>query len=695
MHIANSNYSKKVILVIVIYVLVLLGAILSKYMPNLIIQYLPNILIFGIIGTVAIYYTVFSDITHGQILTILGGLVLFWNLAILSKETDKTNIHIFVLAVESFILNASFILILQKYIENIIKKEKKEWLVQVKKYLKDNLYIFIIIGIFLILSLDIFNTWLNSDGFRYYSTMSSCRNWDFLDFNKMKLCGHNCQGYVFFALLGEFIFPNSVYGIRLINILIGIINIFATNGIIKKLYPKSTTLQQALFVSMLVFFPGIFSMMAEINIDFPALSFLIWLIYAYLNQKYLFQGIFGLLLCFSKETSILVYGLFMIGYFILKVCTVYRLQGNIMIKIKKIFDLSYIISLFGGVLWLAYFFYSNNNIGWSDIHERTGAIREGLFTINSFGWSFDYFLFKCKQVLFLNFTWLILSIVLFTVLFTLLKKRRNSFTINRNLLYYLPILLAGLSSIIYNLIYITWTNYRYIIQFVFFILLTSIYVLNSIKITHRLKMIICSIILFIILLSNYTTDPIATKLFVSFQTSENCKMVTTPAFNVEDSYVIFQSIKELEKGGWSDAMVYNKQYSYWGHIIDKILSDINYNNNTLIIMPDVLGNDTEMFARIFGRYSASLPFTCWNSDSKHVDYSVFQGKNKQVNNIPLNILFHNAEEITSLKEYTQFSRVFFIDLPFGEDSEFSDNIRIYSEKKYHYLFCEMNVKRIK
>lgn len=695
MQIENSNYSKKEILIIIIYLLVLLGAILSKYMPTKVFQYFPNIVLFGIIGTVAIYYTVFSDISHGQILTVLGGLVLFWNLAILSGETNKTNINIFVLAIESFILNASFFLQLQKYIEKNIKKGKKEWISQSRTYFKDNLHIFIIIGVFLFLSLDIFSTWLNSDGFRYYSNMHLCRNWDFLDFNQLKLCGHNCQGYVIFALLGEFIFPNTVDSIRLINILIGVINIFAINGIIKKMCPNSALLQQALFLSILAFFPGIFSMMAEINIDFPALSFMIWLFYSYLNHKYVFQGICGLLLCFSKETSILVYVFFMIGYSTLKFFTVCRTQENIVTKVKIFFDLPYVVSLFGGILWLAYFFYSNNNIGWSDAHERTGAIREGLFTINSFGWSFDYFLFKCRQVLFLNFTWVILSIVLLTVLFTILKKKRNSFTMNQNLFYYLPILLAGLSGIIYNIIYITWTNYRYIIQFVFFILLTSIYILNGLKITHRLKMIICSIMLFIILLSNYTTDPIATRIFVSFQTSENCKMVTTPAFNVEDSYVIFQSNRELEKGGWSDAMIYNKQYSYWGHTIDKILDDINYNKDTLIIMPNVLGNDAEMFARIFGRYSASLPYTCWNSDSKHVDYSAFQGNKKQVDNIPLNILFLNAEEITSIKEYAQYSRVFFIDLPFGKDSNFSDNLRIYSEKNYRYLFCKMNVKRIK
>ena len=115
-------------------------------------------------------------------------LAFFWDLALLSPTTDKSRLAWVVIG--TICINTVFVL----SILYIVSHRKS--LFQTKKS-KNNPYIFLIMGTFVVCFTTILNSWLNLDGHIYYKCIRDLKEWNF-SWNQLMLAGHMSQGYTIF-----------------------------------------------------------------------------------------------------------------------------------------------------------------------------------------------------------------------------------------------------------------------------------------------------------------------------------------------------------------------------------------------------------------------------------------------------------------------------------------------------------------
>lgn len=684
----------KYILIISTYLLILISLKYGKNIPGINSKNIFIIVILELVGCISIFYIFIKEKINYEFLTIFFLATLFWDLALFSKTTNKQNLHIIIEG--TFILNLSFFLMTAKtFIQNINKLKAKNIFREFKNLLFKNKYLILIIFLFAFFSIDIFTTWLQSDGYDYYSGVNWCTSWDFADMNKLMLSGHNSQGYVFFILMAEFFYPNAVVATRLINIILAIITIVALNEIINVVFKDASESEKALYLGIFAFSPILFSMMAEVNIDYALLCFMIWLVSSYLNKKYILQTFCGLLICFSKEPGLLVYGLFIIGLFVKNIIDYFCSKNDFSFTdmLKNIISIPLLINCFGGCAWLSFYFFKDAGIGWSDVYAAEEIVHKDLNKINTFGFNIEYIIFKIEQLFIMNFSWIFVAIIISGIIFTIYNKFKYKLHLKFNTKF-VPIIFVAFSTLIYNLIFITWTNYRYLIPAIFFIILISLLFIYKSKLKKIYKKIILIFLLIITFISNYVTDPVSQNVFIDFNTSSNAKMIITPRFSVTDGYVCMKDESIMNKWGWCDTMVYNKQYTYWGHVFDEFLDEIEYDENKIIIMPLILSSDISMYSRFFGRSQKCIEKTVWNKQSGHIEYNTFQGL-KTFDNAKLNIKFEETSSYVNIKDYNEYSEVYFVELPLENNKNMLKNVDVLDSKKYKYLTCEIKVSKLK
>lgn len=684
----------KNIIIMAIYFVMLVGLRFGKYIPNINIDNIFSVLLLGLIGFVSIYYVFVSEFVHLEYLAIVFLITLFWDMAIFSTSTDKSNIYVVMEGV--IVLNLSFWglvikLIRRTGIVNICVYVKK----CIVKFVKEKWYLIIIIAGFTIMSIDMLTASLFSDGYDYYSGMEWCRTFNFQSMNKLVLSGHNSQGYTFFALLGEFVYPNRIIATRIINLLLGVVTIWAIDIIVYRIFKDLNKIEHCLYVIIFAFSPIIFSMIAEINIDYALLCFMIWLICAYLCNNVIMESFCGLLVCFSKETGLLIYGFFIIGKFIINMIEYIRNYKNRSISeaLAMMFNREFLMNCFGGVAWLSYYMYNNMSVGWNDVYASKEVVIENADKINTFVVNLKYMVFKLIQVCTMNYMWIFLVTIIVFLIFDLIVINKNKCTLKRNNIKLLPIILMGVATVIFNLFYITWTNYRYLIQWIFFVILLTLGVVYLSKVKRNIKLIVLSVLALVTFISNYSTDFVSENVFLKFKTNATYEMVVTPRFSADNGYVKMLDKKEMESWGWCDTMVYNKQYTYWGRVWDSMLNNIEYDEDTLILIPCVLSSDISMYSRYFGISQKCIPMMVWNKESNHIEYSKFQKEGAEI--IKVNLEFVNEEYVINNQNYSNYKNIYYVELPGAVVKNNLRDIKIKGKSKYQFLTCGFEVDKIK
>ena len=108
---------------------------------------------------------------------------------------------------------------------------------------------------------------------------------------------------------------------------------------------------------------------------------------------------------------------------------------------------------------------------------------------NTFGVDAEYIIFKLKQLLTPNFSWIFLIFITGLLLYLFYRKVRKRYIteISTEITEVITgIYFSFAAYIVLSLFYITWTNYRYVIPYIFFVIFTIVLLIYLLDIQNKL-----------------------------------------------------------------------------------------------------------------------------------------------------------------------------------------------------------------
>lgn len=509
---------------------------------------------------------------------------LFFDILLFTGE----NTELFMRGLELFACNLSFILSLVD-----LGKQKNLVLNSYSKILKQKWYLFGIIFLFVIGSIPILNSWLGSGSYDYYSALQELNAWNYVDLSRFKLAGHQSQAFAFFLALGEFITPTNPLGARIVQILMGASGIICFDLLIYKLFPKIKRTITIMTLLLFSFSPLFFGLIGELNPDFAVLIFFIWFVTSYTYKKYVYLVFTGVCLCLSKEIGIIIYAAFVAGTFLFKFFTA---KKNFWKRINDTLSNKLMIfSCMSGYIFLFVYF--------RDMSMWDGGIPVDNPTrpYNTFGVDIEYIIFKLKQLLTPNFSWVFLFLIcgLLMVLFykKIWKKHTMKFS-TEALDVIIGIYFSFVAYIVFSFFYITWTNYRYVIPYIFFVVLTVILLIYLLDVQNKLIMLIQIGILGITFASNFVTlDTVFKPSKYSYDMGKIDILNNMLFYSTREGNM--QTDEKAELYG-TTTYVYNRQYVSMGEAIENVVEQLDLDEKTGVILPkrlDPINTCMAYFAR--------------------------------------------------------------------------------------------------
>lgn len=396
------------------------------------------------------------------------------------------------------------------------------------------------------------------DSQAYYNFLTNaCESFEFIftDFiDSFSLAAHTSIAYASLSAIFEFIFPNSVYSVQILQLILAIIVLVGSYSIVCTL-TNCSKIYAALIALCITSSPLFLGTYSYYQLDYGLAAVLMIIFVCHIKKLYLLLAFFSIFLTQTKETGTIL----ICGYF-LGVVTNYLLKNrktgwkNIKkgIFIPEIYIIG-ISGLFGGSYLINILFFRKS--GWN-IDGSTPSY---------FALDFEYIKFKLGQLVFSNFLWVAWIIIILSIMY-LKSKHRKLDKIS---------LLSGLfgsclSFILFSIIYVTYPIIRYNMVLEIPIWLTALILMSQCM--SIAKRTVCVLILTGILCvqSYITIDPVMVNTYQKVETGK--------------FPMVLSNIEETDYFG--DYMVYNYQYSYVDRGLRNIFIDCKLNEDMDIILFD-------------------------------------------------------------------------------------------------------------
>lgn len=469
--------------------------------------------------------------------------------------------------------------------------------VGIRKWFGDNKAILLVIVCFILLSIEVVDSFVMWDAWQYYA------NWgmgclqkiiklfdsNFSGIYDLYLAGHPSLGYSLWAILSQ-LFAEGTASLQIADIALAAVSIFAYYQILRKLFgQKYDNETVALAAVPYALSPFVLGIVGNINPDSATMYFAVIFIACVLYNYEALELVFAFAFCFTKEPAVVYY----VAYIIAKVVCDYlsghkfTLRGMIRFGFCNIKN--YLCAI-PAIVWMLLFMF-NPSGGWGVELAKEWA---------HFEVSPEIAPLKLRQIFFMNFNWIFwLAIVLGTVLLFIKKIR-----VNKKIFELIPMSIMGLSVIGFGCVYVTYVHPRYIVPIIPALYLTAIIMVGYWnKKSLYIFAVVVSVLLFI---QNYKViDPVMTHVFSSRPTGYESNSTMYVLGDLSDKY-------RHHGNRYNDQIVYNRQYVYWPETIEEVFSRSGYNGNMLIVFPDdepapqfdILGNGGCL----------------WNTRSKKLEY---------------------------------------------------------------------------
>lgn len=537
----------------------------------------------------------------GQILPFEICLMMFWILNIwdLGRVENWNIILIEAVGVFCIFLNIFC------HVNSLINKECLQTLIN---YLRHNWGILLIVLLYIVGSLPTIFSLASNDSTIYYQGIKIAREqWNFYDYSAYNLGNHSGFAYCFFLVIGDIVFGDFGIGGILVNICLGVSAILAFNGIVDRIFNKLTHIERILVCSVFAFSPYLFGLVGEINLEFPQLCFLTWLFYSQLSDKKILQFISGFCLVFTKETGVLIFAGYYVGLFIADIIKSRKksipIKESIFLSVRSYFK----FAILSGMIWVYIFICLSSKLySFSDTSGYTDNLPEiNGHRMDALGIWFKFILYKFEELFLFNWNWLIWGMIIVLILLyrKKIKEKCDAITIEVKGAF----IGAFLVFLFTQLFFITWTNVRYQLPISIFQTIILIVVVFSAMKRKNVKICLLSIILFFTVLADYSSiDPVSDSIFFKkeygngklyYMTFINLNCLENSRDGLKIKRTFDSVIDEREGRGGRDLSTYNRQRGYIGLVLREFLSEINYTENDVIIVPSYLDSceDTSSF----------------------------------------------------------------------------------------------------
>lgn len=461
--------------------------------------------------------------------------------------------------------NYLFIIFLGKYHIKTVKKS-------IKKTLNNNcLFLIVLLLSILFRFFGLTNQIIWDSGEYYGRLITATEKFDFsvtsfLDY--FNLANHPNYGYTFFTSIGEFLFPRKIWGVNVIVLILTGIALVFLYRIFSK-YLKINNSLSALLCATFSFSPLVLGTSGYHNPDYGIALFFIFMLYFFLEKKYILFTFWSICFVFTKEVSAVIYFFFIIGILVMQTCKVK--ENSLKIYINKIIKNPYIyISALTAVLYIGYMKYIGGITKWKQVDDAGTNFRWDNNGFNCFGFNTEYVILKLQQIFIVNYKWIITLTILVLLSIYIIKKKK----VNYESIPVLGIVLSFISYVIFSCLYITYalTRYNYISDLILVLILGIL--INNLKLKIKTNYILYFLLVFIsgifCLESYITTDPLS-KCFYP-QVPTNTISMFYPGYMKKDIY-------------YGDNIVYNNQFSFLTKSYNQFLSAVDYDENKVIVFP--------------------------------------------------------------------------------------------------------------
>lgn len=389
----------------------------------------------------------------------------------------------------------------------------------------------------------------------------------FLD--NFNLANHPNYGYTFFTGIGEFLFPRKVWGVNLVVLILTAFALVFLYRIFNK-YLKLNKTTSSLLCGLFSFSPLVLGTSGYYNPDYGIALFFIFIMYFFLEKKYILFTFWSICFVFTKEVSAIIYFFFIVGILMAKFLEKKDEKvGNSFFIIFK--NPVIYISIIVGLFYLGYMKYIGGITKWKQVEGAGSNFTWNNDVFNCFGFNREYVILKFQQMFIENYRWIIIILAFFGCLLILLFKKKLNLSVNKYLLF--SIVLSLLSYICFNCLYITFALVRYnyisdlLIIIVLGMIISEISKLKAKNIINGSLIMICVIFC---IESFVTTDPIS-KAIYPFVPTNSISMIY-PGYLEKEIY-------------YGDNLVYNNQYSFLSKSYNQFLKNIEYDEKKMVAFP--------------------------------------------------------------------------------------------------------------
>lgn len=468
-----------------------------------------------------------------------------------------------------FVPLAFFLWSIFLYLEGI-----KKGIYRGKKRIKVDSGVFVIAGVCLFTRLPMLTGLQRWDAGVYYAQIyTAASHFDFTAgsvWNYFKMANHPTFAYMFFSLMGEFLFPGKVTGVLLVLIFMSAAALICIYFMLRRYWCSMTARPALLFTLLLSVTPLFWGTFSFVNIDYMLILFFIFLVYADYRKQKILMAFWTVALLLNKETGWMIVAGFYLAYLI-KLWKGTRAR-TIKRKLKTVFSDGIVKIMAAGILAVSVYIILQGGLGWfgqassSSLFASAEDIAQKGRSVQAFGFYPAYIFYKLAHMFVLNFMWIPSLIIAGSLTVSLAADRRGLKKI-RNIGGMVGALIL---FVLFNLFFITATLSRYtIFSSVVIWLLAAILLYHVIfpKMNEKLAWGITGIAALLILIQNFAYIDIFSNLI----------------FNRVDSGKGMILDTNMDSTDYNDSLVNNYRYRYVDALLDRMLADAGYNEKMQIV----------------------------------------------------------------------------------------------------------------
>lgn len=611
------------------------------------------------------------------ILSLFG--VLFWDTALLAPATDKSNLlNIVVIGV---LLHAALV-----FWSIFAWNKKVQW--KGKLCLREFWPVWVILGLFWILSLEVLDDWFRWDSRCYVVYMKVAEAFDFTlaSVKDLNLVGHLALGFSVPALFLGNLFGNMELGCRVMNLLEASLAIACFYGILNHLLPREKRQIKILGTATFALSPWVMGMVGDVSLDYASLCFLSAFVYVSLKHNWVLQIVFGFLLCFSKEPGVILCTAYAGGCFLVNF---YKKNETSLVKRfwVSLFDKTCILHAIPVVTW----------VGMYLVNTRWGAGD----SFHYFGWTPSFAVPKAKAMLLLNFNWLLWLTIFVCVLWILFQsKKKNAMSEQGQetslILQLIPMICSFAGFVMFSLLFVTYNHTRYLQPQFFFLALFAVLAISSMdktsweiqentvpaaKASGVVKSLLLSGVTVLLCVQSFSTIDVVTEKLSGFATVDIGG----------DTLISTNWIAPPDNVG--DPIMSNRQGSYFDETLRRVFQYIDPSEDTLVVFPSPYqgvasyGYQQEyIFFNLLGEFKYSYLDMFWDEEKTLLSLNETDGSRL------VRFALMNAELPGKLQPADE---IYYLSFPWiTEDPVVLAQYEVLGEEMISYRGWEITVKRL-